>query len=82
MTRAATTPIGPSNSAQPIPLIWQETNFGALEVGAGGYITIKILDQCDPDIARKLVVEMQDFYGLFLSDMPQSRHQRRLGRKS
>ena len=82
LTRDATTPIGPSNSAQPIPLIWQETNFGALEVGAGGYITIKILDQCDPDIARKLVVEMQDFYGLFLSDMPQSRHQRRLGRKS
>jgi ParB family chromosome partitioning protein len=82
LTRDATAPIGPSNSAQPIPLVWQETNFGALEIGAGGHVTIRILDRCRPELAKLLVVEMEAFYGMHLSDLPDSRHQRRLGRGS
>lgn len=82
LTRDAAGAIGPSNSAQPTPLVWRGTNFGALEIGAGGYVTIKILEECNPDLADLLVREMQEFYGMYLSDLPESRHQRRLGRGS
>lgn len=82
LTRDASTAIGPSNSAESIPLAWRGTNFGALEIGAGGYVTIKILDQCDAEHVKRLVRETQEFYGQYLSDLPESRHQRRLGRGS
>ena len=74
--------IGLSNSADSIPLAWRGTNFGTLEIGARGYVTIKILDQCDAEHVKRLVRETQEFYGQYLSDLPESRHQRRLARGS
>jgi len=82
LTREATNAIGPSNSAPAIPLVWQGTTFGDLEIGAGGHVTIKILDHFSAALGERLGREVQEFYGMHISDLSNSRHQRRLGRES
>ena len=82
LTREATNAIGPSNSAPTIPLVWQGTTFGEYQIGAGGHVTIKILDQVSSSLGEILARELQEFYGMYISDLSNSRHQRRLGRES
>ena len=82
LTRDASTAIGPSNSAPAIPLVWQGTTFGELEISAGGHVTIKILDHFSVALGERLGREVQEFYGMYISDLSNSRHQRRLGRES
>jgi ParB family chromosome partitioning protein len=82
LTRDATNAIGPSNSSSTIPLVWQETTFGELQVGAGGHVTIKIFDHFSAALGEMLGREVQAFYGTYISDLSNSRHQRRLGRGS
>lgn len=74
--------VGPSNSQAAIQLNWKGTNFGELVISASGQVTIKIADQLDVDIGNALVIELQEFYGLHLSDRTGSLHQRRLERAS
>ena len=82
LTRNATNTIGPSKSGTPIPLAYKGTDFGTLEVGAGGYVTIRILDAFGPALGELLKLELQEFYCLHMSERPGSRHQRRLERES
>lgn len=82
LTRDATNAIGPSNSSSAIPLVWQETTFGELQIGAGGHVTIKIFDHFSAGLGEALGREVQEFYGMYISDLSNSRHQRRLGRGS
>ena len=82
LTRSATNAIGPSNSGAPVSLAYKGTEFGTLEVGASGYLTIKILDAFGPALGELLKLELQEFYCLHMSDRPGSRHQRRLERES
>ena len=82
LTRNATNAIGPSNSGAPIPLTYKGTEFGTFEVGAGGYVTIKILEALGQALGELLKLELQEFYCLHMSDRPSSRHQRRLERES